>query len=128
MKLIKDKEFLRSIANQINLFNTIGGGVSETYVDIKKYKKGAIISVWAAGVSPEAFKVLLQNNQLTVFSLLQNQENPELTVPMFTQVFLLPPQVDIARIEALYQDGQLQVKLPYHDAAMSPKEIEIKQL
>ncbi|WP_242926195.1 Hsp20/alpha crystallin family protein [Pontibacter vulgaris] len=128
MKLIKDREFLRSIANQINLFNTIGGGISETYVDIKKYKKGAVIQVWAAGVNPEAFKVVLQNNQLTIFSLLQNQNSADLTVPMFTQVFLLPPQVDISRIEAVYEEGQLHVKLPYHDAAIRPKEIEIKQL
>lgn len=45
MKLIKDKEFLKNIAYQIDLLNTLGGGVSETYVDIKKYKKGAVIHV-----------------------------------------------------------------------------------
>jgi len=36
--------------------------------------------------------------------------------------------VDISRIEAVYQDGELQVKLPYHEAAFRPREIEIKQL
>ncbi|MCC9135748.1 Hsp20/alpha crystallin family protein [Pontibacter silvestris] len=128
MKLIKDKELLRNIAQQIDLLNTIGGGVSETYVDIKKYKKGAVIEVWSAGVNPEAFRVVLHNNQLTIFSIFQSQENPQLGAPLFNKIFMLPPQVDLSRIEAVHQDGQLQVRLPYHDAATQPKEIEIKQL
>jgi len=128
MKLIKDKEFLKSIAQQIDLLNTLGGGVSETYVDIKKYKKGAVINVWAASVDPEAFKVVLNNNQLSVFSVLQSQENPAMAAPLFNRTFMLPPQVDLGRVEAVYQDGQLMVKLPYFESTGQPREIEIKQL
>lgn len=128
MKLIKDKELLRSIAQQIDLFNTIGGGVSETYAQVKKYKKGAIIQVWAAGVSPEAFKVILQNNQLTVLSVLQSQENPEMAIPLFSRTYILPVQVDLGNVEAIHQDGQLQIKLPYYNRVNEPKEIEIKQM
>jgi HSP20 family molecular chaperone IbpA len=128
MKIIKDREFLRNIAHQIDLLNTLGGGVSEIYADIKKYKKGAVIEVWAAGVNPESFKVVLHQNQLTVFSVLQSQDKPEMAAPMFTRIFTLPPQVDLSRIEAVYQEGQLTVKLPYHDSALNPHEIEIKKL
>lgn len=128
MKLIKDKEFLRNIAHQINLLNTIGGGVSETYVDIKKYKRGAVINVWAAGVSPESFKVVLHQNQLTVFSVLHNPENPEMAAPLFNRTFILPPQVDLGLIEAVHEDGQLQVRLPYFEGINKPREIKIKQL
>ena len=128
MKILKDKELLRNLAHQIDLLNTIGGGVSETYLDVKKYKKGAVIEVWAAGVNPESFRVVLHNNQLTVLSALHNQDNPQLAAPLFNQTFMLPPQVDLGRIEAVYQEGQLQVKLPYHDSAGQPREIEIKQL
>lgn len=128
MKIIKDKVFLRNIAEQLDLFNTIGGGISETYVDVKKYKKGAIIQVWAAGVDPEAYKVVLHNNQLTIYSVLQSDNNSQLAAPLFNRIIMLPPAVNLNRIEAVYQDGQLQVKLPYYDSANQPKEIEIKQL
>ena len=128
MKLIKDKEFLKNIAQQIDLLNTLGGGVSETYVDIKKYKKGAVINVWAASVDPEAFKVVLNNNQLSVFSVLQSKENPAMAAPLFNRTFMLPPQVDLGRVEAMYQEGQLKVKLPYYENTGHPREIEIKQL
>ncbi|MDX5436500.1 MAG: Hsp20/alpha crystallin family protein [Pontibacter sp.] len=128
MKLIKDKEFLKNIAYQIDLLNTISGGVSETYVDIKKYKKGAVVNVWAAGVNPESFKVVLHNNQLTLFSVFQSTENPQMAAPLFNRTFMLPPQVDLSRIEAVYENGQLQVRLPYHEGTNQPREIEIKQL
>ncbi|QCR23925.1 Hsp20/alpha crystallin family protein [Pontibacter sp. SGAir0037] len=128
MKIIKDKELLRSIAQQIDLFNTVGGGVSETYAEIKKYKKGAVINIWAAGVSPEAFKVILQNNQLTIISLLHSEENPEMAVPIFNRTYILPLQVELAKIEAVHQDGQLQIRLPYYNGVNEPREIEIKQL
>lgn len=128
MKFIKDKEILRNIAQQIDLLSTIAGGISETYVDVKKKRNEAVIHVWAAGVNPEAFKVVLHNNQLTIFSVLQSQYNPALAAPLFNKVFVLPHQVDISAIEAIYHDGQLEVHLPYHEAANKPKEIKIKQL
>jgi HSP20 family protein len=128
MKIIKDKNFLQNIAKQLDLFNTLGGGISETYVDIKKYKKGAIIQIWAAGVNPEAFKVVLQNNQLTVYSVLHSKHNAQLAAPLFNRVFMLPPAVDLSRIEAIYKEGKIQVKLPYYDSVNKPKEIEIKQI
>ncbi|PKV67304.1 Hsp20/alpha crystallin family protein [Pontibacter ramchanderi] len=128
MRIIKDKEFLKTIAHQIDLLNTVGGGVSETYVEVKKKRKSAIINVWAAGVNPESFKVVLHQNQLTIFSVLQSQEDPQMAVPMFNRIFKLPPQIDLGRIEAIYKDGELRVKLPYHDAALYPRQIDIRQL
>ncbi|MBB6609660.1 Hsp20/alpha crystallin family protein [Pontibacter sp. Tf4] len=128
MNLIHNKKFLKNIAQHLNLFNTISGGVSETQVTVSKYTRGAVIKVWAASVSPESFKVMVHNNQLTIFSLLHSNDNPDLHVPMFNRVFVIPPQVNINEIEAVYHEGQLQVRLPYHSAAIRPKEIEIKQL
>lgn len=128
MKFIKDKQILRSIAQQIDLLSTVAGGISETYVAVKKKRNKAVIQVWSAGVNPEAFKIVLHQNQLTVFSVLQSQNNPELAVPLFNRSFLLPSQVDISAIEAIYHKGRLEIHLPYHEAANRPQEIKIKQL
>jgi len=128
MKFIKDKHILRSIAQQIDLLSTIAGGVSETYVDVKKKKNRAVIQVWAAGVSPEAFKVVLHKNQLTIFSVLQNEANSELAIPLFNRTFMLPAQVDLSAIEAIYHEGRLKVNLPYYEATNRPKEIKIRHI
>ncbi len=121
MKLIKDKEFLKNVAQQVDLLNTLGGGVSETYIEINKYNKGAVINVWAASVDPEAFKVVLNTNQLSVFSVLQSKKNPAMAAPLFNRTFILPPQVDLSRVEAVYKEGQLLVKLPYYDHIGQPR-------
>jgi HSP20 family protein len=128
MKIIKDKAFLRNIAQQIDLLNTLGGGISETYTEVVKKKKGAVIHVWAAGVNPESFRVVLHQNQITIMSMLHSTDNPEMAAPMFTRIFTLPPQVDLSRIKAIYKHGELRVKLPYHNSALNPQEIAIEHL
>jgi HSP20 family protein len=128
MRSANNKDFLKHVALHLNLFSTVSGGISETNVKIKKYRKGAVINVWAASVTPESFKVLVNNDKLTVYSLLHCDTNPDLSVPMFNQVFELPSEVDISNIDAVYQDGQLQVRLPFYNETIRPKEIDIKQL
>ncbi|MBC5994052.1 Hsp20/alpha crystallin family protein [Pontibacter cellulosilyticus] len=128
MKRFNNKDFLHTIALHLDLFNTIGGGVSKTYARVKKEQESAVIEVWAAGVNPELFKVVLRRNTLTVNSVLTSDHSPNVTVPIFSRTFILPPIVDLNQIEALYQDGKLRIKLPYHEAADRPREIEIKQL
>ncbi|RAU84324.1 Hsp20/alpha crystallin family protein [Pontibacter arcticus] len=128
MKLIKDKELLRNIAHQIDLLNTVGGGVSETQIDVTKYKKGTVVEVQAAGVSADAFKVVLHENKLIVSSLLFSEENENMAAPLFSKVFSLPPQVDRNRIEAIYSENRLQIKLPYQETDSESREIEIQKL
>ena len=128
MKRFDNKDFLHTIALHLDLLNTIGGGVTETYASVKKEQEHAVIEVWAAGVNPELFKVVLRRNTLTVNAVLTSDHSATVTVPMFSRTFILPPVVDLAQIEALYQDGKLRIKLPYHEAADRPREIEIKQL
>jgi HSP20 family protein len=128
MKYIKDKLILRNIAHQIDLLNTVAGGVSETYVDVKKKKDEAIILVWAAGVNPESFKVVLHKSQLTIFSVLQSLNTPELAIPLFNRVFILPAEVNISEIKAVYHEGRLAVHLPYYKGSNKPKEIKIQYL
>lgn len=116
------------IALHLDLFNTIGGGISETYAQVKKGKHDAIIEVWAAGTSPEAFKVVLRNNKLTVSSAMQSEHSPNVTAPMYTRTFVLPPAVNLALIEATHQEGKLRIRLPYHESAGKPREIQIRQM
>lgn len=128
MKFIKDKNILRNLANQIDLLNTINGGVAETVVRVDKRERGAIIRVSAPSVQPEAFQVVLHNNILIVFSTLKREDNPELVAPLFHQTYLLPPQVNLSGIEAVHENNELQVRLPYYVATKEPRIIQIKQI
>jgi len=126
MKLIKDKKFLQTIARQIDIWNTLGGGVVQTRVKVEKRKKGAIIHVSAPSVNPEAFQILLDQHKLTVFAALPNQEENEMQIPLFYQEFILPLHVDITRIKAVYEGNELQVRLPYLENTTRQIDIELE--
>lgn len=126
MKIIKNKEFLRSVAQHLDLMNTVSGGVSDTYVMLDQKKKGAVLRVMTPSVQPERLHVLLDGHMLTVYSELHHEENPELQVPMFYRAFRLPGNVNLDQVKAVYTDGELQVRLPYYPKG--PRQIEIEQL
>lgn len=123
-----DKNFLHTIALHLDLFNTIGGGVSETYAKVKRGKEKALIEVWAPGINPESFKIVLRKNKLTVRSAIASQHNSNVKAPLFSRTFMLPPAVNLPLIEASYKEGKLQILLPYHDSVDRPREIKIKQV
>ncbi|MBK0403643.1 Hsp20/alpha crystallin family protein [Adhaeribacter sp. BT258] len=126
MKLFKDKKFLQTIARQIDIWNTLGGGVVRTEVEIEKRKKGAIIHVSAPSVNPEAFQIQLNQNKLIVFAILPGNENNELQIPLFYQEFIMPQHVALDRIKAVYEGGELQVRLPYLENHIRQIDIEFE--
>jgi HSP20 family protein len=126
MKLIKDKKFLQTIAQQINLWNTLGGGVVQTQVNVEKRKKGMLIRVSAPSVDPEAFQILLNLNKLTLFAALPSQENSEMQAPLFHQEFVLPVNVALDKITAVYGANELQVRLPFMETNTRQIDIELE--
>lgn len=126
MKLIKDKKFLQQIAHQIDVLNTLGGGVSLPQVKINKHEKGAVIRLAIPSVNPEAYQIALNQNQLTIMAVHRFDNNPEQAIPLFSQQFMLPPQVDLSRIDAIFVDQELQVRLPCHTSVYKTRNIDIK--
>ncbi|MDX5347909.1 MAG: Hsp20/alpha crystallin family protein [Hymenobacteraceae bacterium] len=124
MKLINNKEFLKNVAQQIDLLNTLGGGISETQVQVNKYKKGILIRVHAPSVNPELYQVVVDKNKLTVMTLFASEANPDLQVPMFHQVFELPAYANFSKIKAVFENGELQVRVPF--LAKGPRLINIE--
>lgn len=128
MKLIKDKKILKNIATQIDLINTLGGGISLPQVNIDKQDKSAVIRIAIPSVNPEAYQIALDQNQLTIMAVHRSEAKPEVAAPLFSQVFMLPPQINLSRIEAIFAGHELQVRLPYHESVYQPRTIDIKLL
>ncbi|HSI91727.1 MAG TPA: Hsp20/alpha crystallin family protein [Adhaeribacter sp.] len=126
MKLIKNKKFLQTIARQIDMWNTLGGGVVQTSVVIENRKKGAIIHVSAPSVNPEAFQVQLNQHKLTIFAALPGPGNAEMQTPLFYQEFVLPLHVAVDKIKAVYEANELQVRLPYLESTTRHIDIEFE--
>ena len=125
MKLIKNKKFLQAIAQQIDVLNTLGGGIGLPQVNVDKHEKGMVIRVAIPTVQPESYQIALNQNQLTIIAAIRPENQPEVAVPLFSQVFTLPPPVDLSRIDAVFEGHELQVRLPYHLSAYQTRQIDI---
>ena len=121
------KEFIRTIAPQLDLLNTVGGGIAQTQLRVDKGEQGVVIRVSAPSVRPENFHVVLNDHNLTVFCEYRRQPGDQLVAPLFTQTLALPNTLDLSRIDAVHAGHELQVRIPYQDPAALQREINIRQ-
>lgn len=126
MNLIS-REFIRNMAPQLDLLNTLGGGIAQAQMRVDKLKKGVVIRVAAPSVSPENIHVVLNNNRMTVYGEFRHQPEDQLGAPLFTRILDLPANLDLSRIDAVHENNELQVRIPYLDPSSQQREIEIKQ-
>ena len=125
MKFISPK-FIRTIAPQLDLLNTIGGGVAQPQIRIDQRPKGVVVRVAMPTVSADSFRVVLNNQQLTVFSEYRHEPDDQLAAPLFVQTLNLPTNLDLARIDAVQEEGELRVRIPFLNPSDQQREIDIR--
>ena len=126
MKLISP-EFIRNIAPQLDLLNTIGGGVAQAQLRLDKRAKGVVLRVAAPSVAPESFHVVLNDQRLTVYGEYRHNPEDQLAAPLFVQSLNLPRNLDLARIDAVHESSELRIRIPYKDATNEQREIDIRR-
>lgn len=114
----------------LNLINTLAGGVVQTTVNVEQAENEIIINVSAPTVSGELYNILVNQNRLVVYALLQDQSlEGQRGLPLFNQMFEIPYFVDVNQIMAEYVDGKLQIIMPFKDKdKIKPRKIEIRNL
>jgi HSP20 family protein len=125
MKLISSK-FIHSIAPQLDLLNTIGGGVAQPQLRIDQHPKGVIVRVAMPTVSSDRFRVVLNQNKLTVFGEYRHEPDDQLAAPLFVQTLDLPANLDAARTDAIHEGQELRVRIPFVNPNSQQREIDIK--
>ena len=126
MKFIS-REFIRSIAPQLDLLNTIGGGVAQPKLRMNERPKGVVLHVAMPSVPAESFHVMLKDSKLTVYGEFRHAPEAQLAAPLFVQTLDLPQNLDLTAINASHENGELRVVIPFKDPAESPaREIDIQ--
>ena len=125
MKLISSK-FIRNLAPQLNLLNTIGGGVAQAQVRLDRRPKGVVVRVAMPTVASDTFRVVLNDRKLTVFSQFRHDAGAEVAAPLFLQTLDLPANLNVARIDAVHSNGELQVRIPFNGANQQ-REIDVRE-
>ncbi|MDB5233544.1 MAG: hypothetical protein JWR44_537 [Hymenobacter sp.] len=125
MKFISPK-FIRSIAPQLDLLNTIGGGVAQPQLRVEQRPKGVMLRVAMPTVSADGFRVVLNQQKLTVFGEYRHEPTDELAAPLFVQTLDLPANLDLARIDAVHEGSELRVRIPFLNPTDQQREIDIR--
>lgn len=133
MNLLKNKQLLRELLQQGDFLNTINGGVGMTRLTKEQRDTEFSIIVSAPTLPADAFNVVINDRELIIFSVLPNNrgervEDQFINIPMFYRSFDLPPYIDIDNIEAIHDDKELVVVLPFKEGARYNKKIDIKHL
>jgi HSP20 family molecular chaperone IbpA len=130
---LEHKNILSDFIRPIDLLNTINGGVAMTTMKLNEIENGFVLHVTAPTVEAEAFNVFIDNNKLIVFSELPEALNDmsgpyPVRIPMFHHAFDIPTFVSIEQIEAVYEEGELKVFLPFKDGSKAHRKIDIEEL
>ena len=126
MKLISSK-FIHSIAPQLDLLNTIGGGVAQPQLRIDRHPKGVIVRVAMPTVSADRFRVVLNQNKLTVFGEYRHEPDDDRAAPLFVRTLDLPANLDAARTDAVREGQELRVRIPFAKPNSQQREIDVKR-
>lgn len=110
-----ERDGIDQIMLNIDVNNTINGGMIQTKVDIEEYKNETIITIKVPSISPDRLKLRVFNNLL----LLMHRMNYEVSlggqvIPL-TQILRkipVPNKAIVADIDAVHRDNELIIFVP----------------
>ena len=125
------KNEFKKFVNYIDMHNTINGGTSLTSVVVDEKEDHLSIRISAPSIEGDAYNLMLKGNQLIVYTILgdnwlANPTEKAHKIPLFARTFDLPPFVNKEEIDAIYENGELKVVLPFTEINDAIKKIDIK--
>lgn len=129
-----DRAFDRNLkASQRNLSSDAKAVSWYPVVDIHEDNENYFFDVEAPGLNKDQFKVLVENNTLSIKGERssnvedkgKNYHRIERSYGSFARSFLLPDTADVAKVNAEYKNGVIQVKIAKKELA-KPQQIEVK--
>lgn len=127
-----ERDGIDQIMLNIDVNNTINGGMIQTTVNTEEYKDETIITIKVPSISPDKLRLRVYNNLL----LLMHKMNYEVAlggqVLPLTQILIkipVPNKAIVANIDAIHKDNELIIFIPKgsEDQIMDKsRDIEIK--
>lgn len=121
---------LKENLQRINLTNTIGGGIAQTEMRLEQKTEGYYAYFRTPASHEDTFKIMLKENRLEIYRFLRvDKITGESThIPLVVGAFPVPHFVDVANIEAHYENGVLKVFAPFKkNMGQDSQEIPIRQ-
>ncbi|MGE0020873.1 MAG: Hsp20/alpha crystallin family protein [Draconibacterium sp.] len=129
------ERFLNNDLSDWNLTNFSGTNTSLPAVNVKETNDEFVIELAAPGMEKKDFKINFKNNVITISSekedkkeeKKENYTRREFSYQSFQRSFTVPENAIVSdKIEASYNNGILEVKLPKREEVKPQPEREIK--
>jgi HSP20 family molecular chaperone IbpA len=116
-----DFHISKEILRKVDVMNTLNGGISKPTVLMLRQEERYLVKVRMPGVDPERMRVEVQNDRLFLFHDI-SVDNRYLykevdQIPFNIGYVLIPFDVNIKNIKALYEGKELLVTLPFNELA-----------
>ncbi|MEM1135785.1 MAG: Hsp20 family protein [Bacteroidota bacterium] len=128
-----DQNLIKILASEALVQNVIGGGISETNVSVKPEDEGLRVEVKTPTLNSNAYDIEIRSNLLTIYTSFNKGVSSEIyhegraIEPTLIKTVLVPGVVDTDQIDAVFNDGVLNVFLPFKNKEdLAPKKISIR--
>ena len=129
------ERFLNNDLSDWNLTNFSGTNTSLPAVNVKETNDEFVIELAAPGMEKKDFKINFKNNVITISSEKEDKKEEkkdnytrrEFSYQSFQRAFTVPENAIMSdKIEATYNNGILEIKLPKREEVKPQPEREIK--
>ncbi|MDN5211588.1 Hsp20/alpha crystallin family protein [Fulvivirgaceae bacterium BMA12] len=110
-----ERDGIDQIMLNIDVNNTINGGMIQTGVDIENYEDEVIVTIKVPSISSEKLRLRVYNNLLLVMHKMNYEVDLNGQVIPLTQILRkipISPKAIVDDINAVYRDGELIVFIP----------------
>jgi HSP20 family molecular chaperone IbpA len=98
--------------------NTLGGGRTEPVVKLAQFTNSREVRVRVPGIDPENIEVEINENRVVIFYKINVESlGKQVAVPYSVYNKQQPYFIDVSKIVAQVEEGELVVTLPYNQLA-----------
>lgn len=113
-----DKNLYLNLLTSVDVMNTLNGGRTEPVVIYKENANSREVRVKIPGIESEKIEVEVDENRVMIFyGMTVITSGREIEIPYSVYNRKQPYFIDVSKVVAQVEDGQLVVTLPYNQLA-----------
>jgi len=113
-----NKNQYMNLITSVDVMNTLNGGRTEPVVKLTQFTNSREVRVKVPGIDPEKIEVEITENRVVIFYMISvKSAGKEVAIPYSVYNKQQPYFVDVSKIVAQIEDGELVVTLPYNQLA-----------
>ena len=114
----KNQSQYMNLISSVDVMNTLNGGRTEPLVKLHQHENSREVRVKIPGIDPEKIEVEVNENRVTIFYMMSvASAGKEVEVPYSVYNRQQPYFIDVSRIVAKIEEGELVVTLPFNQLA-----------